>query len=287
MTQKFSDEHLPLLKPRTAEGYRTHLRCLTQQFQGLYLDEINKTKIAEYISSRRQSGLSSPTIRRHLSTLSSMYSRAMGWGWIDTNPAKFFDKRAVPEAKPRVRYITQQESKELHHHAAPHLKPILEIAVQTGMRREELLPLKWSQVNLDRREITLTKTKSGLPRVIPLTDQAVATFVATPRHVTSPYVFCNRTTGERYRSVKKAFHTACKRAGITDFRFHDLRHTFGSWSVQGGMDLYRLSRILGHATTQMSARYAHLATADLHEAVRKVATNMATGTSDTGEKPSK
>ena len=278
MSQKFADEHLPLLKPLTAEGYRTHIKYLTNQFHGLYLDEINKTRIAEYISARRQAGLTSPTIRRHLSTLSSMYSRAIGWGWIETNPSKSFDKRAVPEAKPRVRYITQKEFQRLHSNAAPHLKPILEIAVQTGMRSEEILSLKWSQINLDRREITLTKTKSGLPRVIPMTDQAVTTFVATLRHVTSPYVFCNRTTGERYRSVKKAFHSACRRSQITDFRFHDLRHTFASWSVQGGMDLYRLSRILGHATTQMTARYAHLATADLHAAVRSVATFMATGT---------
>jgi integrase len=195
---------------------------------------------------------------------------------VDDNPARSFDKRAVPEARPRIRYLTRQEYDRLMQSAAPHLCPIIEIAVQTGMRSEELLSLTWDQVSLDRREITLTRTKSSLPRVIPLSDAAVTVFVAMDRHVTSRHVFCDMSTGARYGSVKKAFRAACRRAKIENFRFHDLRHTFASWAVQGGMDLYRLSRILGHATTQMTARYAHLATADLHDAIQKVATNTAT-----------
>lgn len=279
MAQRFSQDHFPLLKPRTADGYRVHVRYLTEHFAGHYLDQISRAKIADYISSRRKQGLATATIRRHLATLSSMVSRAIGWGWIETNPARDFDKRSVPEAKARTRYLTQHEFNQLVGHAASHLKPLLTIAVHTGMRSEELLSLTWSQVNLERQEVTLHRTKSGLPRVIPLTPVAVATFVAITRHVTSPYVFCDQS-GKRYKSVKSGFKGACRKAGITNFRFHDVRHTFASWAVQGGMDLYRLSRILGHATTQMTAKYAHLATSDLHAAMAKVATNMATGASD-------
>jgi integrase len=279
MAQRFSQDHFPLLKPRTADGYRVHVRYLTEHFAGHYLDQISRAKIADYISSRRRQGLATATIRRHLATLSSMVSRAIGWGWIETNPARDFDKRSVPEAKARTRFLTQAEFALLHRHAASHLKPILQIAVQTGMRSEELLSLTWPQISFERQEISLHKTKSGLPRVIPLTSLAVATFVAIPRHVTSPFVFCDGT-GKRYRSVKSAFKNACRKAGITNFRFHDLRHTFASWAVQGGMDLYRLSRILGHSTTQMTAKYAHLATSDLHDAIQRVATNMATGAED-------
>jgi len=165
-------------------------------------------------------------------------------------------------------------------HATPHLRPVIEIVIQTGMRFEELLSLTWSQVSLDRREVSLTRTKSGTPRVISLSDGAAATFVATPRHVTSPHVFREPNTGRRYKSLKNAFRSTCARAGVRDFRYHDLRHTFASWVVQGGMDLYRLGRILGHTTTQMTAGYAHLATVDLHDPVRKVATDLATGAED-------
>jgi integrase/recombinase XerD len=148
------------------------------------------------------------------------------------------------------------------------------------MRSEELLSLQWNQINLERREITLHKTKSGLPRVIPLSPNAVSTFVAIQRHITSAYVFCDRGTGNRYKTVKSSFKNACQRAHITNFRFHDLRHTFASWQIQNGMDLYRLSRILGHSTIQMTTKYAHLATTDLHEAMDMAATKMATREED-------
>ncbi len=91
----------------------------------------------------------------------------------------------------------------------------------------------------------------------------------------APYVFCDPLTGKPFKTIRTGFEAACRRAGIADFRFHDLRHTFASWSVQGGMDLYRLARILGHKDTQMTIRYGHLATEDLHEAMSRVAPKVA------------
>ena len=278
--ERFVQEHLPLLKPNSAAGYHTHIRFMLEQFQGLHLDEIDRVKIADYISSRRRAGSSSPTIRRHLATLSSVFTRAIGWGWITENPVKTIDRRAIPEARPRVRYLTRVEYRRLLAEAAPHLKPIIEVAALTGMRAEEILSLTWVQVDLDRREITLTKTKTNTPRVVPLSREAVAVFVTTPRHITSAWVFCDPLTGRRYRKLKTGFHGACRRAGIENFRFHDLRHTFASWAVQSGMDLYRLSRILGHATTQMTQRYAHLATADLHAAIEQMDARVVTKVED-------
>ena len=155
------------------------------------------------------------------------------------------------------------------------------MAVTTGMRREELLSLKWEQVNLERREVRLTVTKSKRPRVVPLSDRAVAIFVAAaPDDQGSLYVFTNPETRDRYRNISRGFRSACRRAGLEDMRFHDLRHTFGSWAVQSGADLYRISRILGHASLQMTSRYAHLATEHLHEVVKKMATSTATEHSD-------
>ena len=157
---------------------------------------------------------------------------------------------------------------------------MIEMAVETGMRLEELLGLRWDQVHIERREVRLVATKSNRPRVVPLSDRAVAILAAIVRIGASPYVFTNPHTGSRYRNLRHSFRRACSRAGISDFRWHDLRHTFASWHVQSGTDLYRISRILGHSTLQMSTRYAHLATEHLHQAVRDMATSLATVASD-------
>ncbi len=135
-----------------------------------------------------------------------------------------------------------------------------------------------------RRGGHITKTKTNTPRVVPSSREAVAVLVTTPRHITSAWVFCDPLAGRRYRKIKTGFHGACRRAGIENFRFHDLRHAFARWA-QSGMDLYRLSRILGHATTQMTPRYAYLATADLHVAILEMDARVATKGEDSMATP--
>ena len=256
-----------------------------------YIDEVRKAHIAEFVGHLKKTGLKPPTIRRYLAILSSLFAFAERSGWLAQNPVTHFDKRSLPEALPRTRFLSQAEYRRLLASAEPHLRPLIEMAVETGMRMGELFGLRWEQVHLERREVRLVVTKSNRPRVIPLSDRAVAILVASPRIATSPYVFTNPQTGKRYRNLWQSFRKACSRAGITDFRWHDLRHTFASWHVQSGTDLYRVSRMLGHSTLQMSARYAHLATEHLHQAVRNMATSMATAASDlshglqTGEQP--
>ena len=192
-----------------------------------------------------------------------------------------FDKRGLPEAQPRTRFLSHDEYRRLLAASGPLLRPLIEMAVATGMRLEELLSLKWDQVDLGRKEVRLVVTKSKQPRVVPLSPRAVAILVAAGRNAQDKqYVFTNPTTGSRFKTIKRAFRTACKRAGVQDIRFHDLRHTFASWAVQSGADLYRLSRILGHASLQMTSRYAHLATEHLHQVVETLATPTATEPSD-------
>jgi integrase/recombinase XerD len=280
MVERYEVEHMATLKPTTARGYRAIIRLLYPHFQPLYLDEINKTRITEYVGARRRAGASSPTIRRNLACLSSMLSCTVASDWLDVNPVRAYDKRSVRENPPRVRHLTEAEYHRLIDAASPYMRPMIALAAHTGMRVGELLSLEWSQVNLRRREITLVKTKTNAPRVIPLSDAAVTVFVTIPRHPVSRFVFAKPDTGERYGSIVIGFRGACRRAGIENFRFHDLRHSFATWAVQSGMDLYRLSRILGHATLEMTTRYAHLATADLHDALRRVGTFPGTRAED-------
>ena len=272
---------LPLLKAGTRVGYLGHITAIKAHFgNDRYIDEVRKVHVAEFVAHLKKTGLKSPTIRRYLATLSSLFAFAERSGWLLQNPVAAFDKRSLPEAQPRMRFLSQDEYRRLLASSDPHIRPLIEMAVETGMRLEELLGLRWDQVHIERREVRLLVTKSNRPRVVPLSDRAVAIFAAVARITASPYVFTNPQTGRRYRNLRHSFRKACSRAGISDFRWHDLRHTFASWHVQSGTDLYRLSRILGHSTVQMSARYAHLATEHLHQAVRDMATSMATAASD-------
>ena len=110
---------------------------------------------------------------------------------------------------------------------------------------------------------------------MPLSDKAITTIEALldhPERPDTPYLFA-KADGSRFVDMRMVFVAARKRAGLTNFRWHDLRHTFASWFVQDGGDLYHLSRILGHSTVQMTTRYGHLRTGDLHSELRRVAQN--------------
>ena len=282
LCERYTELHLPVLKPRTRANYVTHLAVLKAHFgEDRYVDELRKAHVAGFISELKKAGLKTPTIRRYLATLSSLLSFAERSGWVLQNPILHLDKRAIPEAQPRTRFLSRDEYRRLLAASSPHLRPLIEMAVETGMRLEELLSLKWEQVDLDRREVRLTVTKSSQPRVIPLSERAVAVLVAGTRgRRASPYVFINSATGERYRRIQRPFRTVCRRVGLQDLRFHDLRHTFASWAVQSGVDLYPLSRILGHSTLQMTARYTHLSTGHLHQVIKTMAKSTATEASD-------
>ena len=187
-----------------------------------------------------------------------------------------FGKRSFREARHRTRFLTHGEYENLLAHAADHVRPAITLAVETGLRKEELFGLTTSAIDLSRREIRLDHTKSGVPRRVPLSDVAVTTIKALltqPGRKKTTYLLAKPEDGTRYADMKKGFAAACRRAKITGLRWHDLRHTFASWFVQAGGDLYHLSRILGHATVQMTARYSHLRTGDLHAELRRVAQN--------------
>ena len=228
--------------------------------------------LGEFVAIRKRTGVTDATIRRDLSFLGSIFTAAIRRGWVDTSPVTALNKKALKESRPRIRFITRDEFSRLHYAASETLKPILVLAVETGMRKEELLSLQLPQIDLRRREVYLKITKTSSPRRVPLSVTAADTI----RHLlerqdrpTSLFLFC-KPDGARSGDPEKGFNAACNRAGLADFRYHDLMHTFASWWVQEGGDLYRLSRVLGHATLQMTARYGHLRTEDLHEEMERV-----------------
>ena len=282
LCDEYARLHLPILKPRTRENYLGHLKVIRDHFgDDRYIDEVRKVHVSSFVAELKKSALKTPTIRRYLATLSCLFSFAERSGWLAQNPVLHFDKRGIPEAQPRTRFLSRDEYRRLLSCCGPRLRPLVEMAVETGMRLEELLSLRWEQLDLERREVRLVLTKSNRPRVVPLSDRGVAVLAARGGPLGScPHVFINETTRDRYRTIRRAFRTACRRAGLENVRFHDLRHTFASWAVQSGGDLYGISRILGHTTLQMTTRYAHLSTQHLHRVITTMATTAATRSSD-------
>ncbi len=156
---------------------------------------------------------------------------------------------------------------------APHLADFIRMALHTGCRKEELLGLEWRRVDLQEGLIHLEAkhTKSGKRRAIPMNSETREALIRRARFRAkhcpgSPWVFCHKN-GKRLGDVKRSFVTACRRAGITDFRIHDLRHTCAAWLVSAGADLMNVRELLGHSTIRMTERYAHLAPEKVRAAV--------------------
>jgi integrase len=276
--ERFVTEYLPVLKHSTQRRYWVSLKQLQPHFGRLYLDEINKTRLSEYVSERKRGGTNNATIRRDLATMSCLFTCAITWDFVETNPVKNYGKRHLREAPPRTTYPSDAEIDRLVAHASVPAGRIIRFLAETGMRQEEVCGLEWSQVNVLRREIRLTKTKTSSPRIVPLSDDALGTIVGTARHIISPYVFWH-DDGERFTQFANAFRQTAKRAGVP-FRCHDLRHRFASVFLQKTGDLAVLQAILGHRSITMTLRYAHLLTENLHAGVAKLGTKVGTTPAD-------
>ena len=139
-----------------------------------------------------------------------------------------------------------------------YLRALVTAAIYAGPRRGELLKLRWTNVDFDLNTITFKETKTNKDRTVPM-EPIVRTALLELRERAgdAEYVFVNPDTGTRYTDVKKSFSAACRNAGITDFRFHDLRHTFGTRLADAGVDVVKIKELMGHASIVTTMRYIH------------------------------
>ncbi len=261
---------------RSAERVRFVMARWVRHFAGRDLTSIRRADIAAFIRVRRAAVGSANTVNVDLATLSAAFNYARRiWELDIINPVAGQLLRS-PEG--RLRYLTQAEAARLLEAAAslpkaPALPTFIDLALNTGCRKHELLTLTWSDVDLDGRRMTLqgSNTKNGRRRVLPLNRKAIAALRerAAFRDRYCPeakHVFC-RQGGSPYADLVKSFREACRRAAIEDFRIHDLRHTFASWLVMKGVRLIVVRDLLGHSSVKMTERYAHLAQESLVNAV--------------------
>ena len=257
------------------------LKCLQEFFGGKRLKDITYKDLETYRNQRKATPLANgkpradATVNREMAVLKHMLNKAVEWGMLDASPFRKGARLTFRENNQRHRYLTEEEIERLLNACSPHLRPIVELALHTGMRRGELLNLRWDQIR--NGFIYLTETKSGKARQIPLDDRAAQVLkeLRQKNQLKSPYVFCD-SQGKRLHEVKRSFASACRRAGIENFRFHDLRHTFASHLVMRGANLKAVQRLLGHSDPKMTDRYSHLSPDHLRESVNLLG-NLPTG----------
>ena len=193
------------------------------------------------------------TVNRELACLQAIFSKAVKNGKADKHPAQWVKHLKTNNIRDRV--LSPDEYERLMSYLPNHLKPIVRLAYFSGMRRGEILGLTWDQVDLREGFIYLkpedTKTQEG--RSVPLHDELIEMFRSMPRGLPGVPVFTYQ--GKALGEVKRAFKTACRRAGIEDFTFHDLRHTaINNWRLQGH-DYFRIMAASGHKTMSVFKRY--------------------------------
>lgn len=279
---------------RSAERDRFSAKRLYAVFSGRELSGLKAADVRSYMEGRRAGGVGPGTINREVGLFSAAINYARReWGWDIANPA---ERRRMREPEGRVRWITKAEAAALIRAAstesrAPHLPDFIRLALHTGMRRGEMLGLEWRRVDLQVGLVFLEgeHTKSRKRRSVPLNAEARAALISRARFrsehcADSPWVFCN-AEGERIASVKRSFISACRRAGLSDFRAHDMRHTCAAWLVSSGVPLQAVRDLLGHSTIKVTERYAHLAPENVRAAVEVLAPRSHSGhTSEGGEK---
>jgi len=274
LTARWMKDHAKVMK-RSWTTDRHRIETLKSLCAGKNVSEITPDLVDRYRAERLRSyrpgskSLISPTtVNKEVALLKAMLNKAITWGYLDVNPLRAVKR--LPEPDGRLRYLDVEEIERLLAACPAHLSPIVMCALHTGMRRGEILGLTWDRVDMKHRIIQVTGTKTGKNRTIPINDPLLEALRRLPRHLGPDYVFWNHETETRFVSIKRAWSTALKKAAITGFRFHDLRHTFASHVQMGLGDLRATQALLGHADPRMTMRYAHLSDARLKEAVRSL-----------------
>jgi integrase len=260
LMEKYLREHSERNKAPTSHRRDKSLADrLLLVFGNLRLSEISPRLIAEYKYRRKVEEAAPRTINYELALMSHAFSLAMKeWEWVKDNPVSRVSREKVNNQIER--WLSTEEQKKLLS-ASPHwLKEIIVFAINTGFRQSEILNLAWPQVDLFRKTVTLLEQKNKCKDTLPLNQSALEVLKARAkiRAAKTDYVFYNGN-GNRIdaRNLLRAFYASIKKAEVEGLRFHDLRHTFATRLVQGGVDLFAVQKLGRWKTTSMVMRYGH------------------------------
>ena len=254
---KMAGEYLEVYsKPNKRSFWRDAISVnhLKSFFGNKNIQEITPLDVERY-KQKRLGKVSPSTVNREITCPKHIFNKAKEWEKIRENPIASVKLFRVDEK--RIRYLEKEEIARLIEVCPDYLNSIIIVALNTGMRKSEILNLKWSDVDFKNRIIYVVQSKNNQAREIPMNQMTFRTLLKVRKNAKSPYVFCKKN-GSPYRDIREGFTNALKKAGIKNFRFHDLRHTFASHLVMAGVDLKTVQELLGHKTFEMTLRYSHL-----------------------------
>jgi integrase len=276
---------------RTPRGTLTRLRSNFPTLQDKKLADINAWLVEKWRAARLKAGVKPTTVNRDLDDLRSVLAKAVAWGHLETHPLNGV-KRSRTDNNARIRYLDDDEEKRLRAvldareerirrerdrgnawRAADRLKPLVLLSMNTGIRRGEAFAIRWDDVDLVRATLTVRgeSAKSGRTRHIPLNAEALQTLTAWRAQSSGNGLIFPGLNGERSTNTPTPWPTVLAEAGVERFRWHDLRHHFASRLVMAGVDLNTVRELLGHASYELTLRYAHLAPERKAAAVAKLA----------------
>lgn len=256
----FAEEYLNLHAKRFVKSFnisgRNNVMQLVRHFGGKCLHEITVKDVDEF-KTRRLAEVTPATVNRQLACLKSMFNRAIEWERFDgKNPV--CKVKMLKENNERCEYLEVDEMRRFIAACPDYFRPIAIVALNTGMRRSEILGLKWKDVNFTNSTIYIRQAKSGEGRTVRMGRVVSDALIAVRKNPKSEYIFTKKD-GTRRFDLRKPFTKALENAGIDrPFRFHDLRHTCASHLAMRGYDIYGIKEYLGHKSLEMTMRYSHL-----------------------------
>jgi integrase len=274
---KFQSVHYKKLKPKSRLRYTVSLVNLADMFHGVFLEDVGSALLSDFVEARLDTGVEESTVIRDLACLSSVFSKAEEWEWVDRNPVKPFKRKCgLKEGAAGTRYLSViEEPLVLQHAPTGAVDPII-FAIESGLRKEEQFSLTRADLNLAANEITVRAeiAKNGLERKVPITDRCLEVIQRLPAAIGASPVFVTKD-GERYSpnspTLYEALQKACRRAGVPPCSWHDLRRTCGCrLLLERHFSMEEVSVWLGHADIKITQkRYAFLKIEKLHQALAR------------------
>jgi integrase len=265
----WKDDEIRLKPMRDAFGARAAESITPQEIERWFaLEGVSRNRD----SARNGKTWKPATFNRYKALISMVFRQGIKNRKVNVNPAREIERRRENNA--RDRYLLEQEEAALRNaisESCSERLPELEVALHTGMRRGEQYACEWSRVDLERKLLTVPRSKHGEKRRVYLNDRAVSAFQTLWRFSDGKgKVFAHLYQSNQTVGAREWFEMALSRAGIVNFHWHDLRHTFASRLVMAGVDIRTVQELMGHKTIQVTLRYAHLAPVHQLEAVQRL-----------------
>jgi integrase len=231
------------------------------------LQEIDRRTVERFQLELLAHSISKARVNRYIAALKCFFNRCIDWGELQANPCKWI--QLYPET-PRTHWLEAGQIIQLVDQCSPRLRPVVQVALLTGLRLGDILRLTWHRIDFEQGLIRIMQGKTQTPLLLPMSEALAEVLRGIPRDMDSPYIFSQYGRSRRFGWVRTDFGKAIRAAGLAGTRFHDLRHTAATQLRRLGRDLQVVQQLLGHKTIRTTMRYSHVHPTELREAVNKL-----------------